>query len=346
MKSLSRTLSGSLMLAVILFTAIRATNDITLGEDYWAIHTRTFILAELMLTWVCSLAAVLLVPRLIVFARRRGIPPPAEYGAAALAAMACVLIIMLISHSIDPEGSLAAQLAIPMAVAGLASCLYYSFRKTSERERLLTRQAIALEKTRAARLDAELQLLRAQYHPHFLFNMLNTIYVQIDEANEAPRHTIECLSEVLRYQLYSPDEPVEASLEAEAMERYIELCAMRSPRGLRLETVIEAPHGGVLIYPLMLIPLVENAFKHLGGEPSVCIRFGLAADGMLELRVSNSVSPRHRPEDRVPSGLGLANLRRRLGLLYPGGAHSLELSETTERFTAILRLKPIPPHRL
>lgn len=119
---------------------------------------------------------------------------------------------------------------IPLTVAVLFSCLYYSYRRTSERDRELALQAMTLEKTRNARLDAELQLLRAQYHPHFLFNMLNTIYVQIDEENEVPRHTIECLSEVLRYQLYSPDEPVDVSLEAEAMEKYIELCRSRAPR--------------------------------------------------------------------------------------------------------------------
>lgn len=120
----------------------------------------------------------------------------------------------------------------------------------------------------------------------------------------------------------------------------------RNERGLTLETEVKTPKGGILIYPLLLIPLVENAFKHLGGEPMVSIRFGLAADGMLELQVSNSIYPRHQSKDKSPSGLGLANLRRRLGLLYPDGGHTLEFSEASDRFTATLRLKPITPHSL
>lgn len=107
MKRLSRILAGSLVLAVLLFSAIRIAYDLTLGEDYWGIHTRAFILAELTLTWAYSMAAVLLAPVHIGVAHRLRLSLVAEYGAVVLFFAACALSVVLISHSIDPGGSLA-----------------------------------------------------------------------------------------------------------------------------------------------------------------------------------------------------------------------------------------------
>lgn len=201
-------------------------------------------------------------------------------------------------------------------------------------------QTLTLEKTRNRQLDTELRLLRAQYHPHFLFNMLNTIYVQIDESNDAPRHTIECLSEVLRYQLYSPEQPVEIRNELEAMEKFIELCRMRVSRSLKLDISISNPPSGLKIYPLLLIPLVENAFKHLGGCRRISITFAMA-DGNFILTVINTVNPDNGSARKADSGLGLENLRRRLELLYHDGTHSLSLTKENDEFKAILTLRPV-----
>lgn len=164
----------------------------------------------------------------------------------------------------------------------LFTCLYYSYCRSAERDRRLTEQAITLEKTRSEQLATELRLLRAQYHPHFLFNMLNTIYVQIDEDNEAPRHTIECLSEVLRYQLYSPDSPVDIADEIEVMEKFIELCRLRASRSLSLKIDIESPpHRKEYAYILscssrwlktlsnMSAATTESVF-HSGSPPQGC----------------------------------------------------------------------------
>lgn len=343
MKPLLHALAGSFVLAALLFTVIRLSHDLTIGEDYWDIHTRAFIVAELLMTWGYSLAAVLLTPALIGFARRRGLRPPAEYLIVALLAALCALSAILISHSIDPGGTTFTQIILPLTVTVLFTCLYYSYCRSAERDRQLTEQAITLEKTRSEQLATELRLLRAQYHPHFLFNMLNTIYVQIDEDNEAPRHTIECLSEVLRYQLYSPDSPVDIADEIEVMEKFIELCRLRASRSLSLKTDIESPppSEGIGIYPLLLIPLVENAFKYVGGDYRIRISFRLSASGMLCLSVDNSL-PSTRPiPPAQSSGLGLDNLRRRLSLLYPGDAHSLDISKTDTAYSATLRLKPI-----
>lgn len=335
-------ISSSLVLAVMLFAVIRLSYDMTLGEDYWSGHTRTFILTELSLTWGYSLIAVMLTPIFISYAWRHRLSPVAEYAAVIAFAVTCVLAVILVSHTIDPEDVNFRLLILPLTVTTLFSCLYYSYSVASERKQRLARQALTLEKTLNSRLDTELRLLRAQYHPHFLFNMLNTIYVQIDEANEAPRHTIECLSEVLRHQLYSPETPVDVESELEVMEKYIELCRLRASRSLRLNVSISPLPPGMKIYPLLLIPLVENAFKHVGVPPTIDISFEMNGEYM-ELRISNTVAATAKVSPTGNSGLGLENLRRRIELLYPDDNHELIIDKNTQQFTATLRLKPVNP---
>lgn len=340
MKRFLRHIVHSLVLTVVLFAVIRLSYDMTIGEDYWSGHTRTFILTELLLTWGCLLTGVTATPKLITYARQHGISPAIEYLLITAFATLCMLTIIFISHSIDPETVRMRLFILPLIVSSLFSCLYYSYCVASERKRQLTEQILTLEKTRNRQLETELRLLRAQYHPRFLFNMLNTIYVQIDETNEAPRHTIECLSEVLRYQLYSPETPVDVESELDAMKKYIELCRLRASRSLRLKVEIGHLPPGMKIYPLLLIPLIENAFKHVGGTYDIRISFGMS-DAMMQLRVSNTVSPISKPTPVTGSGLGLDNLRKRIELLYPGNQHKLIIERNSDCFTADLCLKPL-----
>ncbi len=347
MKHLSRKLKPalhklltSLALAAMLMAIVRVAHDLTIGEDYWNAHSTTFIVTESLLAWFYSIELILLAPLLMHTARRRGWKAPLEYAIASLFAALSVGLGMVLSHSLTLDGVSFTQFILPATIVVLFTCLYYAYYCNSERERWLMNQTLTLEKTRNRQLDTELRLLRAQYHPHFLFNMLNTIYVQIDESNEAPRHTIECLSEVLRYQLYSPEQPVEIRNELEAMEKFIELCRMRVSRSLKLDIRISNPPSGLKIYPLLLIPLVENAFKHLGGSRRISITFAMA-DGNFILTVTNTVNPDNGAVRKADSGLGLENLRRRLELLYPDGTHSLSLTKDNNEFKAILTLRPV-----
>lgn len=347
MKYLSRKLKPvlhklltSLALAAMLMAIVRVAHDLTIGEDYWNAHSTTFIVTESLLAWFYSIELILLAPLLMHTARRRGWKSPLEYAIASLFAALSVGLGMVLSHSLTLDGVSFTQFILPATIVVLFTCLYYAYYCNSERERWLMNQTLTLEKTRNRQLDTELRLLRAQYHPHFLFNMLNTIYVQIEESNDAPRHTIECLSEVLRYQLYSPEQPVEIRNELEAMEKFIELCRMRVSRSLKLDISISNPPSGLKIYPLLLIPLVENAFKHLGGCRRISITFAMA-DGNFILTVINTVNPDTGSARKADSGLGLENLRRRLELLYPDGTHSLSLTKDNDEFKAILTLRPV-----
>lgn len=340
MNRLLHCFASSIIMAILFFAVIRLSYDVTIGEDYWSIHSSLFIVAEILMTWCYSLIAVILTPVFIGYASRHRISPAVEYLIVIAFATACVLAVISVSHSIDTEDVNSRLFITPLTVTALLSCLYYSYCTATERKRRLAKQTLDLEKTRNIQLDTELRLLRAQYHPHFLFNMLNTIYVQIDEANEAPRHTIECLSEVLRYQLYSPETPIDVESELEAMEKYIELCRLRASSSLKLNVSIgQIPHG-MKIYPLLLIPLIENAFKHVGGDFGIDISFEITGEDM-RLRVSNTVPAVATVSHTGTTGLGLENLRRRIRLLYPGNKHKLTIDRDSERFTATLNLKTL-----
>ena len=127
-------------------------------------------------------------------------------------------------------------------------------------------QRLQLEKIKNDQLQTELKFLKAQYHPHFLFNVLNTVYFQIDENNEAPRHTLEQLSDLLRYQLYNDGEKVQVRVEVEYLKQYISLCKLRATKRLQLQVHFDEMEAQVEIYPLLFVPLVENAFKYVGGN--------------------------------------------------------------------------------
>lgn len=93
-----------------------------------------------------------------------------------------------------------------------------------------------MEKLKVDQLDAELKLLRSQYHPHFLFNALNTVYFQIDEENEAAIESIELLSDLLRYQLYDINTKVTIKQEVDYLQTYIQFQQLRMTERLKFES--------------------------------------------------------------------------------------------------------------
>ena len=102
---------------------------------------------------------------------------------------------------------------VPAIVSMLLGGFFYIFLRNQMIQKENEAQRLQLEKIKNDQLQTELKFLKAQYHPHFLFNVLNTVYFQIDENNEAPRHTLEQLSDLLRYQLYNDGEKVQVRVE-------------------------------------------------------------------------------------------------------------------------------------
>ncbi len=175
-----------------------------------------------------------------------------------------------------------------------------------------------LEKERA---EAELQNLKSQLNPHFLFNTLNNIYSLIAFSPEKAQEAVHDLSRLLRYVLYESSQPfVPVEKDFDFLRNYVELMRIRLPGHVELKTNIVASSPGTLIAPLLFISLVENAFKHgvSNNKPSF-IHLDIRQEGAeVVCAIVNSYFPKSPGQDKSGSGIGLVNLEKRLGLLYPG----------------------------
>ncbi len=172
-----------------------------------------------------------------------------------------------------------------------------------------------------ARSEAELQNLKSQLNPHFLFNTLNNIYSLIAIDPDRAQYAVHDLSRLLRHVLYEDNQRL-VSLDNELvfMKSYIELMGLRLPDRVDLKVDMPEDKTGILIAPLLFISLIENAFKHgvSPTEPSfIHINLRVERHNRIKCLIENSYFPK-KDSDRSGSGIGLENLRKRLGLLYPG----------------------------
>ncbi|GAB3428544.1 histidine kinase [Niabella aquatica] len=176
-------------------------------------------------------------------------------------------------------------------------------------------------------LQSELRYLRTQINPHFLFNGLNTIYGNINSENEEARNIVLQFSDLLRYSLYEADvEWVELGQEIACLENYVALQKARRNQNLEISFSVKAPKQSVKIAPLIFIPFVENAFKHglAVGDTDSFVEISLHQKVQEHILFHCSNSYEDRPAKQ--SGIGLANVKRRLNLLYPE-KHRLKISD-------------------
>ncbi|MEL6721256.1 MAG: histidine kinase [Bacteroidota bacterium] len=188
------------------------------------------------------------------------------------------------------------------------------------------------------KLEGELKWLRSQIQPHFLFNALNTIYFQADEDVEAAKTTVQQLSRLLRHSLYeSEKEQVALQKEVDYIKDYIAIQKTRKSADLQIIANFELEANGHQITPHLFVPLVENAFKYVGGKAEKWIHIDLAfTDEQIVFEIKNSV-----PEQivkRENGGIGLTNLKRRLELLYPN-QHDLQIEQNEDWFRVKLSLQ-------
>lgn len=171
------------------------------------------------------------------------------------------------------------------------------------------------------RLQSELQHLKHQLHPHFFFNSLNNIFSLVDADPEKAKHAIHALGRLMRYLLYETDrEKVPLQKEIEFTLQYIDLMRLRISPG-RTELITDFPlqvSQQVEISPLLLISVIENAFKHgISATQKSSIRFRLKVENdILTFTSVNTNLPKDN-KDKSGSGIGLGNLKKRLDLLYP-----------------------------
>jgi histidine kinase len=196
---------------------------------------------------------------------------------------------------------------------------------------------------RSSALQAELDFLKAQVHPHFLFNTLNNLYALTLENSPRAPETVLGLSEILRYMLYECN-AAEVSLnrDIQVLKKYIALEQIRFESRLNLNVSVNGDPENYTIAPLLLLPLVENAFKHGAGEvvddPWITVDIGITV-GWLTMKVAN-LKPELAPVPQVAREgmIGLSNIRKRLAILYPG-RHQLHFVEEDDTFVAILKVE-------
>ena len=185
--------------------------------------------------------------------------------------------------------------------------------------------------------DMELQFLKSQLNPHFLFNSLNNIYSLAYQKSDKTADAILKLSDIMRYMIYeSNDSWVSLSKEIEYLKSYIELQKLRFKDGAAVNMTLNGEIDDQQIIPLILIAFVENAFKHgVANDHSDPIRINIIANQkILHFSITNKKSNGNKDE---VGGVGLNNVERRLQLLYPG-RYKLNIVNSTTHYTSELML--------
>lgn len=184
--------------------------------------------------------------------------------------------------------------------------------------------------------QTELSFLRSQINPHFLFNSLNNIYSLVYHKSDQSLNAIAKLSDLLRYMLYDTNEKVPLQKELDYINRYMELQQMRLENAPLVHLNIAGNIDKTSVPPLLLIPFVENAFKHGDMKNAQAMSINVFADDTaLRFYMSNAVGQHQK--DAV-GGIGLENVQRRLELLYPN-RHSLHIQQTNDIFEVQLEIR-------
>ena len=194
------------------------------------------------------------------------------------------------------------------------------------------------------KLKAELNYLKAQVHPHFLFNTLNNLYSLTLAGSAAAPGVVLKLSALMRYMVHDcKAEKIPLEQEIQSMASYIELEKIRFDQRLEISFNVHNNIKGPAITPLILLPFIENSFKHgpSGNTEHAWITIDLMMkEKTLFFKVENSKAPAPAgpdPEAPCSNGFGLKNVERRLNLLYPG-KYSLEKKDDPEYYAIDLKL--------
>jgi two-component system LytT family sensor kinase len=198
-------------------------------------------------------------------------------------------------------------------------------------------QAIELQRDN---LNLELAFLRSQINPHFLFNTLNNVYSLALHKSDKTADVILKLSDLMRYTLYESNTPmILLREEITFLRNYIELESIRHSSKVKITFQINGDYENLLIAPLIIFSFIENAFKHgintSIGSSWVEIRFDVENE-VLYASISNSKFV-PRPSRRPLGGIGIANAKKRLALLYDG-AHVLNINQTDSLFNVYLSI--------
>jgi two-component system, LytTR family, sensor kinase len=219
-----------------------------------------------------------------------------------------------------------------MSVVGISTC-YRLLTDYQEEKNLQVEQ----EKSR---LQSELSFLRSQISPHFMFNLMNSLAALARKKSDLLEPIIIKMSDLLRYMLYDSDETkVSIDKEVNYLNSYVELQKLRFGSHIKIDMQIDAQNNNIVIEPMLLIPFVENAFKHGTGyitDPFIKVKLVTNAK-TLHFSVKNKFSKTSTEAKDDSSGIGLANVRRRMELLYPD-KHTLSITTDKDMFVTELEI--------
>src|SRR5258706_15599899 len=217
-----------------------------------------------------------------------------------------------------------------LVIAGVAFKLMYDHFLMQKRLMEMARE----------KAEAELSFLKSQINPHFLFNSLNSVYFLINKENPEARQALQKFSDMLRYQLYEVKGtriPIEKELSY--LRDYVDLQKLRKDENYSVEFNYSPEVKGFSIEPLLLIPFVENAFKHIShrtGEKNYVKLDMTRSNGHSNFIIENSKEASRTTG--LPGGIGLNNVKRRLELLYPD-KHELMINNKEEMYRVDLKIK-------
>lgn len=205
----------------------------------------------------------------------------------------------------------------------------------------LARGWFLLQEMETEKQKAELKALQTQINPHFLFNSLNSIYSLARKSSKQVPHKIVQLSDLLRHIIYDSDHnfiPLEK--EIQMIRNYIELQNLRTTETNRISFEVEGEVGDKLIAPMVMLPFVENSFKHglKGGADKAFVNIRIRVfSKSLNLEIENSKGKAVEPES-MSRGIGVENVKNRLDLIYPG-RHKLKIKDENDTFKVHLRIE-------
>lgn len=190
--------------------------------------------------------------------------------------------------------------------------------------------------------EAELNFLKSQINPHFVFNSLNSIYFLIDKENTGARQALHKFSDMLRYQLYELNgQKIAIEKEISYLQDYVDLQRLRRDENCVVNFTCNPALKNFTIEPLLLIPFVENSFKHLshysnGKQNEVNINID-RSNGEMKFNIFNTTEDKPISGIEKHGGIGLANVKRRLELLYPN-MHQLNISNENDHYHVELKI--------
>lgn len=209
------------------------------------------------------------------------------------------------------------------SVAGFYYILRQAHKKSEKEKQLLIKESF----------KAELKYLKAQLNPHFLFNGINNVYHLIGKNDALAKDTLLQFSELLRYQLYETGSQITVEKELGFVSQYIKMEKTRKGSDIQLSYKIEFENSTKKIVPLLLIPIIENAFKHCSNHSNnndnqIDIQIK-EVRGKLKLHCTNTFD--NGTAKNGVGGIGLTNVKRRLSLVYPD-AHTLTIDKNNSKF--------------